>query len=230
MGKLRRVVCREGGCLDEQQLAQDLRRQDTADLAQDTTTAGQADCHQAIAAVCTRAALDDGVWPRGARRRSAEHGWSRHITVSVVFFSAAPASTCEVVLRHSYTRSSAADSTTATVCCIVSVVSCWGSCRRCRTPWRVSWRGQESSTTSCQCWTNSIGCPWYSVCGSSWWCRWLFSSASMAWHRPTSPTTASLCRPWLVDVRCGQPTPEPCTFHCLNCECWTVLPAPLQRN
>jgi len=61
MGKLRRVVCREGGCLDEQQPAQDLRRQDTADLAQDTTTAGQADCHRAIAAVCTRAALDDGV-------------------------------------------------------------------------------------------------------------------------------------------------------------------------
>jgi len=49
------------------------------------------------------------------------------------------------------------------------------------------------------------------ACGSSW--RWLFSSASMAWHRPTSPTTASLCRPWLVDVRCGPPTPEPCTFH-----------------
>ena len=33
------------------------------------------------------------------------------------------------------------------------------------------------------------------------------------WHRPTSPTTASLCRPWLIDVRCGPPTPEPCTFH-----------------
>ena len=39
------------------------------------------------------------------------------------------------------------------------------------------------------------------------------SSASMAWHRPTSPTTASLCSPWLVDVRCGPPTPEPRTFH-----------------
>ena len=97
------------------------------------------------------------------------------------------------------------------VCCIASVVGCWGSCRRCRTPRRVLWRGQESSTTSRQCWTNSIGCPWYSVCGSSW--RWLFSSVSMVWHRPTSPTTASLCRPWLVDVRCGPPTPEPCTFH-----------------
>ena len=81
---------------------------------------------------------------------------------------------------------------------------------------------------------------------------WLFSSASMAWHRPTSPTTASLCRPWLVDVCCGPPTPEPRTFHglvlpsapgtlqwlayvygtvCrLNCECWTVLSAPLRRN
>jgi len=33
------------------------------------------------------------------------------------------------------------------------------------------------------------------------------------WHRPTSPTTASLCRAWLVDVRCGPSTPEPCTFH-----------------
>ena len=69
----------------------------------------------------------------------------------------------------------------------------------------------ESSTTSRRCWTNSIGCPWYSVCGSSW--RWLFSSASMAWQRPTLPTTASLCSPWLVDVRCGPSTPEPCTFH-----------------
>ena len=28
------------------------------------------------------------------------------------------------------------------------------------------WRGQERSTTSRQCWTNSIGCPWYSVCAS----------------------------------------------------------------
>ena len=180
-----------------------------------------------------------------------------HHCVGGVFFSCASFDFwgrrwLTTLLRHSYTHSSAADSTTATVCCIASVVGCWGSCRRCRTLRHVLWRGQESSTTSCQCWTNSIGCPWYSVCGSSWWCRWLFSSASMAWHRPTSPTTASLCRPWLVDVRCGPPTPEPCTFHglvlpsapgtlqwlahvygtvCrLNCECWTVLSAPLRRN
>ena len=55
------VLCREGKCLDEQQPAQDERRQEATALAWDTTTAGQADCHRTIAAVCTRAALDDGV-------------------------------------------------------------------------------------------------------------------------------------------------------------------------
>jgi len=33
----------------------------TIQLRRDTTTVGQADPHRAIAAVCTRAALDDGV-------------------------------------------------------------------------------------------------------------------------------------------------------------------------
>ena len=61
-------------------------------------------------------------------------------------------------------------------------------------------------------------------------------------------------RPWLVDIRCGPPTPEPCMFQfhglilpsapgtlqwlahvyrthcCLNCKCWTVLSAPLRWN
>ena len=115
-----------------------------------------------------------------------------HHCVGRVFFSCASFDLWgrhwpTTLLRHSYTRSSAADSTTATVCCTASVVGCWGSCRQCRTPQHVSLRGQESSITSRQCWTNFTGCPSYSVYGSSW--RWQSSSASMAWHRPTSPTT-----------------------------------------
>ena len=156
-----------------------------------------------------------------------------HHCVSCVFFSCANFDLwgrhwLTTLLRHSYTRLSAADSITQTVCCIASVVGCWGSCRWCKTPPRVLWHGQESSTTSRQCWTNSTGCPWYSVCCSSW--RWLFSSASMAWHRPTSPTTASLCRPWLVDVHCGQPTPAigARNFAVAGPRVWNSLPPELR--
>ena len=251
------VSCREGWAdEDEQQPAQDERRQDAADLARDTQQLDKMTVTELLL-LSARVQLSTTVSDFGVlvvgQLSMADHVTSqcRSCFFSCSSFDLWGRHWLTTLLRHSYTRSSAADSTTAT--CVLYSVSgrllrklqtVQNAVARVVTPSRKF--DHITPVLNELHWLPMVQRVRFKLA------LIVFKCLHGLWHRPTSPTTASLCRPWLVDVRCSPPTPEPCTFHrlvlpsapgtlqwlahmygtvCrLNCKCWTVLSAPLQRN